>query len=188
MIAGENAETAGIIRDRFVESKFGREIGHRFWQGRAGPVFPISVLAGEIFLEGIVNLFQLTQKSFVGSEFFQPGLARELKHANGIVIGPVPKLGIEMTKEAACGRLPRPPDVETDFAQRLERGGKSGDYIIGLEVRHGGNGLTVAVLSRKGKKVSSARWQRVTCRGAGRAGSSPRRVRPLADRERGRWG
>jgi len=44
---------------------------------------------------------------------------------------------------------------------------------------------TVAVLSRKGKKVSSARCQRVTCRGAGRAGSSPRRVRPLADRERG---
>src|SRR5438552_17799758 len=140
MIAGENAETAGIIRDRFVESKFGREIGHWFLQDRAVPVFPISVLAGEIFLEGIVNLFQLTQKSFVGSEFFQPGLARELKHANGIVIGPVPKLGIEMTKEAACGRLPRPPDVETDFAQRLERGGKSGNYIIGLEVRHGGNG------------------------------------------------
>ena len=147
-----------------MESKFGREIGHRFLQDRAGPGFPISVLAGEIFLEGVVNLFQLAQKSFVGGEFFQPGLARELKHANGIVIGPVPKLGIEMTKEATGGRLPRPPDVETDFAQRLERGGKSGDYIIGLEVRHGGNGLTV--LSRKGKKVSSDRWQRITCRGS----------------------
>src|ERR1700704_5539927 len=69
-----------------------------------------------------------------------------------------------MTKEAAGGRLPRPPDVEADFAQGLERGGKSGDYIIGLEVRHGGNGLTVAILSRKGKKVSSVRWSRGTCR------------------------
>src|SRR5947208_16417081 len=119
MIAGENAEAAGIIRDWFVESKFGREIGHWFLQDGAEPVFPISVLAGEIFLEGVVNLFQFTQKSFVGGEFFQPGLARELEHANGIVIGPVPKLGIETKKEAASGRLRRPPDVETDFAQRL---------------------------------------------------------------------
>jgi hypothetical protein len=59
------------------------------------------------------------------------------------VIGPVPKLRIEMTKEAAGGRFPRPPDVEADFAQRFERGGKSGDYIIGLEVRHDGNGSIV---------------------------------------------
>src|SRR5947208_12569081 len=131
MIAGENAEAAGIIRDWFVESKFGREIGHWFLQDRADPVFPISVLASKIFLEGVVNLFQLAQKSFVGSEFFQPRLARKLKHANGIVIGPVPKLGVEMTKEAASGRLPRPPDVETDFAQGLEGRGKSGDDIIG---------------------------------------------------------
>ena len=134
-----------------MESKFGREIGHWFLQDRADPVFPISVLAGEIFLEGVVNLFQLAQKSFVGGEFFQPGLARELKHANGIVIGPVPKLGIEMTKEAAGGRLPRPPDVEAHFAQRFECGGKGGDYIIALEVWHGGKAANIAILSRNGK-------------------------------------
>jgi hypothetical protein len=64
------------------------------------------------------------------------------------VIGPVPQLGIEMTKEAASGRLPRPPDVETDFAQGLESGRKSGDYVIGLEVRHGGNERpNIAILS-----------------------------------------
>src|SRR5205823_9083532 len=133
--------------------------GHRFLHGRAGTALPVSILAGQIFLEGVVNLFQLAQKSFVGGEFFQPRLARKLEHANGIMIGPVPKLGIEMTKEAAGGRLPRPPDVKADFAQGLERGWKGRDYIIGLEVRHGADGLTVAVLSRKGKEVSSARWQ-----------------------------
>src|SRR6059058_3413429 len=114
-----------------MKSKFGGEIGHRFLDDRAGSGLPVSILASEIFLESVVNLFQLAQKSFVGGEFFQPGLARKLKHANGIVIGPVPKLGIEMTKQAASGRLPRPPDVETDFAQGLEGGGKSRDYIIG---------------------------------------------------------
>ena len=144
-----------------MESKFGREIGDRFLQGRAGAVFPIGILAGEIFLESVVNLFQLAQKNFVGSEFFQPGLAGELEHAHGIVIGPVPQLGIEMTKEATGGRLPRPPDIETDFAQGLEGGGKSGDYIIGLKIRHGGNGLTSRFCHRKGKQNLKRRWQRV---------------------------
>ena len=102
-------------------------------------------------MEGVVNQFQLPQKSFIGGEFFQAGLPRELEHANGIVIGPVPKLGIEMTKEAAGGRLPRPPDVEAHFAQRFERGGKGGDYIIALEVWHGGKAANIAILSRNGK-------------------------------------
>src|SRR5205085_1680248 len=115
------------------------EIGHGLLQDRASTGFSVGVLAGEIFLEGVVNLFQLPQKSFIGGEFFQAGLPRELEHANGIVIGPVPKLRIEMTKETAGGRLPRPPDVEADFAQRLKGGGKGGYYIIALEVRHGGN-------------------------------------------------
>src|SRR5207253_10094426 len=135
----------------------GGERGHRVLEDRAGTSFSISILAGQIFLEGVVNLFQLAQKSFVGGEFFQPGLARELKHANGIVIGPVPKLGIEMTKEAAGGRLPRPPDVEADFAQGLERGRKGRDYIIGLEVRHGGKEANIAILSRNGKAANLRR-------------------------------
>src|SRR2546430_17060997 len=102
-----------------MKSKVGGDICHRYLNDREGSGYPVSMLASEVFLERLVNLFQLAQKSFVGGEFFQPGLARELEDANGIVIGPIPKLGIEMTKESASGRLPRPPDVETDFAQRL---------------------------------------------------------------------
>ena len=122
-----------------MKSEFGGKIRHWFLHGRAGAGFSIGILAGEIFLEGVVNLFQLAQKSFVGRELFQSRLARELEHANGIMIGPVPEFGIEMTKEAASGRLPRPPDVKADFAQRLEGGGKGGDYVVTLEIRHGGN-------------------------------------------------
>src|SRR5881392_1129576 len=138
-----------------MKSKFGGEIGNRFLDDRAGSGLPVSILASEIFLESVVNLFQLAQKSFVGGEFFQPGLARELEHANGIVIGPVPKLGIEMTKEAAGGRLPRPPDVEAHFAQRFERGGKGGDYIIALEVWHGGKAAKLPK-DRKSTRLNSS--------------------------------
>src|SRR5207248_1572357 len=157
MIAGENAETAGIVRDGFVESKFGGEIRHRFLDDRAGTGFSIGILAGEIFLESVVNLFQLAQKSFVGGEFLQPGLARELEHANGIVVGPVPKLGIEMAKEAASRGFPCPPDVEADLAQRLECWGKGRDYIIALEGRHDRKRANIASLSRNGKAANLGR-------------------------------
>jgi hypothetical protein len=140
-----------------VESEFGREIRDRFLQGRTGASFSVGILAGEIFLESVVNLFEFAEKSFVGGEFFQPGLTGELEHADGVVIGPVPKLGVEMTEKATGGRLPRPPDIEADFAERLEGGGKGRYYIIGVEVWHGGKRANIAILSRNGKAANCGR-------------------------------
>src|SRR5207302_5418231 len=98
MIAGKNAETAGIIWDRFMESKFGREICDRSFDRRARSHFSVGILAGEIISESIVDLLQLLKKGFVLCELFQSRLARELEHADGIVVGPIPQIGIEMTE------------------------------------------------------------------------------------------
>ena len=130
-----------------MESEFGREIRDRFLQGQAGAIFSVSIFAGEIFLESVVNQFEFAEKNFVGSEFFDSCLAGELEHAHGVVIGPVPKLRVEMTEKAAGGRLPRPPDIGADLTERLEGGGKGGYYIIGVKVRHGGKGANIAILS-----------------------------------------
>ena len=73
------------------------------------------------------------------------------------MIGPVPKLGVEMTEEATGGRLPRPPDIEADVAERLEGGGKGRYYIIGVEVRHGGKRANIAILSRNRKAANCGR-------------------------------
>src|ERR1700731_324800 len=136
MIAGENAKTAGIIRDRFVKSKLGRKICDRSFDRGARSHFSVGVLAGEIISESIVDLLQLPKKGFVLCQFFQSRLARELEHADGIVIGPVPQIGIEVTEKAAGRRLPRPPKVEGDFPQRFQRRGKGRDYVINLKRRH----------------------------------------------------
>ena len=90
MVAGENAKATGIIGDRFVKSELGREIRDRSFDRSAGSGFPVSVLAGEIISESIVDLLQFAKKTFVLSEFFQSRLSRELKHAHRIMIGPVP--------------------------------------------------------------------------------------------------
>jgi len=90
MVAGENAKAAGIIGDRFVKSELGREIRDRSFDRGAGSGFPVSVLAGEIIPESIVDLLQFAKKTFVLGEFFQSRLSRELEHAHRIMIGPVP--------------------------------------------------------------------------------------------------
>src|SRR5438034_248903 len=99
MVAGENPEAAGIIGNRFVKSKLGREIRDWSFDGRAGSHFSISVLTHEIISKSVMDLLELAQKIFVLGKLFQSGLTRELEHADWIVVGPVPKIGIEMTEK-----------------------------------------------------------------------------------------
>jgi len=83
-----------------------------------------------------VDLLELAQKRLVLGEFFEPRLTRPLEHPDGVVARAVPKIVIEMTKEAARGRLPGPPKVKRDLSQRLERRRQSWNYVIDLERRH----------------------------------------------------
>ena len=137
VIARENAEAAGIIRNRFVKAELSGKIGDRFLDLARGAGFPVGVFPREITAKGIVNVFQFAQETFVVRDFDETGLARKLKHPDGVVIGPIPKLGIEMPEKPARGRLPGPPQIEDHLAQRLECRGQSGNYIINLVVGHG---------------------------------------------------
>ena len=84
-----------------------------------------------------MHLFQLAEETFVLRDFDEPGLARELEHADRIVIGPIPQLRIEMPEKAARRRFPSPPQIEDHLAQRLEFRRQSGNYIINLIIGHG---------------------------------------------------
>ena len=90
MVAGKDAEPAGIIRNRFVKTEFGGKISNRVFDCATGAGLSVSVVSPEIFLEFLKDLFQLAQESFVLGELFQTRLARELQHAHWIVVGPIP--------------------------------------------------------------------------------------------------
>src|SRR6184192_1771549 len=72
------------------------------------------------------------------------------------MIGPVPKLGIELSKKAARRGLPRPPKIETQLAQRLERRRQSRSHVVSLKSRH----ANVAGQQRREliKKTSSGKF------------------------------
>src|SRR6266567_3011816 len=136
MVASENAETTGIIRDRFVKAKFGRKVGDGIFNRASGSGFSVGIVPAEIFLEFLKNLLQFAQKSLVLRKFFQPGLPRKLQHSDRIVIGPVPKLGIELPEQAAGGGFPSPPKIETHLPQWLKHRRQGRSYIVNLKSRH----------------------------------------------------
>ena len=68
--------------------------------------------------------------------FFETRLSGHLQHPHRIVICSVPKIVVEMAEKPARGRLPRPPEIESDLSQWFERRRQGRDYIINLEGRH----------------------------------------------------
>ena len=149
MIAGKNAETAGVIRNRFVKTELGRKIGDRALERTAVALLSVGVRAREIIAKRAVHLGQLAQEIVILRHLDQPCLPRKLEHADRIVIGPIPQLRIEMTKECARGRLPRPPEIEDHLAQRFERGRQRGDDVVSVIRRHLGD------RAAKGGKMSA---------------------------------
>ncbi len=123
-----------------MKTEFGGKIRDRILDRSACSRFPVSVLARKIIAECVMDFLQLAQESFVLRNFLQTRLPRELEHPHRVVIGPVPKLRVEMTKQATRRGLPRPPKIEAHLAQRLERRRQSRSYVISLKGRHGRSG------------------------------------------------
>ncbi len=90
VVAGEDAEAARVVRDRFVKTKLGGEISDRFVQGGAGAGFAVGVFPRQIFFKSVVDFLDFAQKRFVLRQFFQARLPRKLQHARRVVIGPIP--------------------------------------------------------------------------------------------------
>jgi hypothetical protein len=71
MVARQNAQTAGIIRDRFVKTEFGGKIRDRILDRAPCSRFSVSVLARKIIAECVMDLLQLAQESFVLRNFLE---------------------------------------------------------------------------------------------------------------------
>src|ERR1044071_4798164 len=101
MIASKNAEAAGVVWNRFVKTELGRKVGDRIFYCGAGTCFSVSLMPSEISLEVLENLFEFPQKILVLCKLFKAGLPRKLQHAHRIMIGLVPKFGIEFSEQPA---------------------------------------------------------------------------------------
>src|SRR6266480_2156576 len=64
MVASEDAQAAGVIRDRLVKTEFRGEIGNGILDRASGSGFSISIVSAEILFEGFKNLLELAHKIF----------------------------------------------------------------------------------------------------------------------------
>src|SRR4029077_1533646 len=56
MVAGENPQATGVIRDRFVKTKFGGKIGDGIFDRAASSGFTERVVASEVIFEFLKHL------------------------------------------------------------------------------------------------------------------------------------
>src|SRR6266480_2226099 len=98
-----------------MKTELGGKVGDRILDRGTGPGLPVRVLASEIFLKILENLFEFPQKILVLCELFKAGLPRKLQHAHRIMIGLVPKLEVEFPEQSPGRRFPCPPEIETQF-------------------------------------------------------------------------
>src|SRR6266480_363636 len=119
-----------------MKTKLGGEIGDRVFDRAACPGFSKRILARKIIAERVVDFLQFAQESFVLRNFLQPRLPRELEHADGIMVCPVPKLRVELPEQTTRGGLPSPPKSEAHLAQRLKRLRQDRGHIVNLKSRH----------------------------------------------------
>src|SRR6478736_5014157 len=119
-----------------MKTEFGGKVGDWILDRGTGSHFPVRVLASEIFLKILENLFEFPQKILVLCELFKAGLPRKLQHAHRIMIGLVPKLEVEFPKQSAGRWFPCPPEIETQFPQRLERCRQDRGDVVSLKSRH----------------------------------------------------
>ena len=129
MIARQDAETAAIDRERFVQPELGAKIRDgliaKVGEGCVEPGdlgFAIGVERGEY---GVV-VFQILGVDARGLQFFRADLAQK---SNGTVIDLSPNRGVNVLEDFAPQRIPTPPQIVRQLPEPREARRQRGDLV-----------------------------------------------------------
>lgn len=132
MVAGKDAEPAGIDRKAFVQAEFGAEIGDQ--------VVLVELLAllglGRIVLIAVVGSQHpvvIGQERLVLCSFQQAIFVDATQENLGVVAGGVPQAGVELGEQAARGAVPAIPQVFRELLQTHELARELGHDIDAVD-------------------------------------------------------
>ena len=118
VVAGEDAEAAGVLRERLGDAELGREVGDQ--PQRAGALAGLEPAGlGQVALELGVHLVEEAQEAGVGGQGVEALGRDEAEEPDGIVDRRVPLLGVDPAEQVAGLLVPAPAQVH---GQRLEGG------------------------------------------------------------------
>ena len=136
VVAGQYPEAPGVLGQGLGDAELGREVGH-FDQRRAAAVLEPAVDA-HVAAEVGVDLAQERHECVVLGERLQAFSGHEGEHLYGIVLGALPKLGVDPSEHVTRPLVPGPPEVEREFlqgGQRFWEPGPDGEAPIRFHLR-----------------------------------------------------
>ena len=111
MIAGQDAQTAGVDRHRFVQPELGGEVRDRTRPENAGVARAPRVLRLQILLHPAVRMIDAAVQRQLRGARLELVHVDLLKQRNRVVIAPLPEDRIEIAKQCDALRIPAPPEI-----------------------------------------------------------------------------
>jgi hypothetical protein len=116
MVAGEDAQAAGIDRKALVEAELGAEIGDQVAGLQLQGHVPAQGLA-HVGVEGRQHAVVAAQEDVVFRRLGQAFLVHPLEEGLGIVVDRVPQTRMQAGEQGAGGTIPGVPEVVRQFGQ-----------------------------------------------------------------------
>lgn len=124
MVADEDAEAAGVLRQGGRDTELGREVGDGGGQFTGMGLVP--ALAGHIVAQVVRDSRQTAQESGVLGQLREPRGRHAPQEPYGIAVRGGPALGVDGLEEVAGLRMPGPAQVAGQVTERPEGFGENG--------------------------------------------------------------
>ena len=135
MIAGEDAEAAGIVGDALRQSEFRGEVGDAQFPG-LGVRHREPAGGGEVLVQIRGRAVHLGQEGLVRGEFVEAFLIDAAQKQPRVMSALLPQVGIEHAEEFDGGVMPGPSQVQRELVQALEARRQAGADVIGVNFGH----------------------------------------------------
>ena len=134
VIARQNAESAGVNRQRLVQAELRGEVRDRPRPQHTGVACAPGLLRAQVLLHPPVGVVDAAVEGELRRPLFQLVDGQLLQQRDRVVIELVPQQRIELAKQAGGFRVPGPPQVARERPQPLVRRGD--ELLEGPRLRH----------------------------------------------------
>ena len=119
MIAGQDAEAAGVDRNRLMQPELGREVGHRPRPEHARVPRAPRVLRAEVLLKPAVGVVDAPVQRELRGARLELRRGNPPQHRDRVVVALLPQHRVDVTEERARLLVPAPPEVLRQHRQPL---------------------------------------------------------------------
>ena len=122
VVAGQDAQAAGVLRQCRGDAELGREVGDG-----ARPVLGqrlVPAVAVAVADQVLVEVVQPLAEAVVLRQLGEPGRGDHAQHARRVAVAAAPELGVDALEEVLGRGVPGPPEVARDLPQGGQRIGE----------------------------------------------------------------